>query len=162
MSRKQNDSIFEYIIAIGLFGGILYLLYQLFITIFLFIEKSIIDNFYYIKIYVLTDIIVTFLIYDYRVYKIYKGDLEVYYNGILDRIKSEIKIFINTFFYLISLELYFTVGLLLLIIILCLIAFLFFIITFLMSAISGRYNIIDNFTVKTFLEFCNRVESFLF
>ena len=88
MSRKQNDSIFEYIIAIGLFGGILYLLYQLFITIFLFIEKSIIDNFYYIKIYVLTHIIVTFLIYDYRVYKIYKGDLEVYYNGILDRIKS--------------------------------------------------------------------------
>ena len=50
----------------------------------------------------------------------------------------------------------------LLIIILCLIAFLFFIITFLMSAISGRYNIIDNFTVKTFLEFCNRVENFLF
>ena len=31
-----------------------------------------------------------------------------------------------------------------------------------MSAISGRYNIIDNFTVKTFLEFCNRVENFLF
>ena len=154
-NQAMGDAFVGLILFLGLLFGGLYLLYFLIVESYLFIEKTIIENYFYIKIFIIINLCISFVISDIRFYKMLKGEILNYHSNKFQLIKYEFKIFITNFFYVIRLELA-----------ICISLFLIFILVFLgtmaLAALSQEYQIIDNFTLETFLKFCDKIKNSLF
>ena len=154
-NQAMGDAFVGLILFLGLLFGGLYLLYFLIVESYLFIEKTIIENYFYIKIFIIINLCISFVMSDIRFYRMLKGEILNYHSNKFQLIKYEFKIFITNFFYVIRLELFICISLILVLII-------GFLGTMALAALSQEYQIIDNFTVETFLEFCDKIEKFLF
>ena len=154
-NQAMGDAFVGLILFLGLLFGGLYLLYFLIVESYLFIEKTIIENYFYIKIFIIINLCISFVMSDIRFYRMLKGEILNYHSNKFQLIKYEFKIFITNFFYVIRLELAICISLILIFI-------LVFLGTMALAALSQEYQIIDNFTLETFLKFCDKIKNSLF